>query len=450
MKRYFQIILFLVFTIEGFAQKKFVGLEELKAPTAPAANVIGIQPTDISRPKSAKDLEAAIFSNFIGENNSLVFPEGYSIEVMPFWMVNRKNFNEIGYLNNDKTFWHNLSFSVASTSSFVISDSIKTNALGLGFRSLIYRSQVNSNREEIIRNIFLSRINSEVVTVMQSLIAKLSEENKISLTDFDVVISEVRNRIIDYYRDQTDDYGKHYGEINEVDYLITFQSIVDKLKATQQTLSKEEDWDNALNTILKELKSSPNSKLDIEEQITNFLTNREGLQIEIASGTSLNFPTNKLDFSVVPKWGVWLTTTYQNKEDSKFQYLGLVRFMRNDVRFYEKYKVSDSVEYTNNFDLGIKTVYSLNRFTADLELLYRHQNLLLKQEIENNATISTWKNESDYKWTFNLNYQLDENIILSYSFGKSFESTAFLNGNIISVASLNFGFGGPRVILPKD
>ena len=39
-------------------------LEKLKAPAAPAATIINVQPTEISRPKSLKELELAVFNNF--------------------------------------------------------------------------------------------------------------------------------------------------------------------------------------------------------------------------------------------------------------------------------------------------------------------------------------------------------------------------------------------------
>lgn len=44
----------------------------------------------------------------------------------------------------------------------------------------------------------------------------------------------------------------------------------------------------------------------------------------------------------------------------------------------------------------------------------------------------------------NFNYNLSSNIVLSYTFGKQRDDLLLnLNGNLISLLSFNFGFGGP-------
>jgi len=50
---------------------------EIVAPSSPAASVIGLQPTEILAPKSAKALETTLYSNFVS-NNALKIPNDFA------------------------------------------------------------------------------------------------------------------------------------------------------------------------------------------------------------------------------------------------------------------------------------------------------------------------------------------------------------------------------------
>ncbi len=50
---------------------------------------------------------------------------------------------------------------------------------------------------------------------------------------------------------------------------------------------------------------------------------------------------------------------------------------------------------------------------------------------------------SDLQYLGSFNYNLSDQIILSYSLGKSFEPMLNTDNTLISLISLNFGFGTP-------
>ena len=63
------IILFLLVTINCYLLVAQEQLNKLKAPSSPAASILGLQPTEILEPKSYEALETAIYSNFTNDNN---------------------------------------------------------------------------------------------------------------------------------------------------------------------------------------------------------------------------------------------------------------------------------------------------------------------------------------------------------------------------------------------
>jgi len=110
----FNIILLIFASINLYAQSSDYDMENLKAPSMPSASILGTQITDINTPKSLKDLETAIFTNYLNSGQSLTVPNNYALEINPFMLCGRKNFDYKDYLQNDaaQNIWRNLSISV--------------------------------------------------------------------------------------------------------------------------------------------------------------------------------------------------------------------------------------------------------------------------------------------------------------------------------------------------
>jgi hypothetical protein len=435
-RKYYRVLLTLLIAPSFIAAQDKIPFERLKAPTAPAATIINIQPSEISRPKSIKELELAVFNNFVGDDQSIGIPNDYSIEIMPFWMVNRKNFDEINYLRKRNSFLANLSISVATTQSFRIQDSLNTNAMGFGFRSFLFRSDIDDKAKGmIVKNIYYNRFMNRVnVDVSSGL-----DLPGLDYTSFQDVKHIITDKLLNNF---TDEMREEYGDIDKEEYRDQINIVFDWLEKGKDTLTTLRGWEEAIDTI-KQL-GKQDSLRNIESQLSDFLTNRAGWQVEIAGATSLNFPNNEFDFSVIPQWGLWLTANYQFKS-SPWQWLLLARYLRNDIKYYQQYQPSDSVNYSNKIDFGGKIVYNRNKFSGEIEAVFRSQNTVLNVTEIGNMTTRTTRNDTDFKWMLNLHYRITETILLTYNFGKDFDPILSINGNIISTLGLNFGFGGPKI-----
>ena len=132
-------------SINNYAQNSDFNLENLKAPSMPSATIIGTQVNDLNSPKSMKDLETAIFTNYLNSGQSLTVPNNYALEINPFMLSGMKNFDYRSYLNNEpaENMWRNLSLSIATTNKFLIKDSVFTNAVGLSVRTIILNGELS-------------------------------------------------------------------------------------------------------------------------------------------------------------------------------------------------------------------------------------------------------------------------------------------------------------------
>ncbi|HET6544797.1 MAG TPA: hypothetical protein VFG46_30135, partial [Chryseolinea sp.] len=185
----------------------------------------------------------------------------------------------------------------------------------------------------------------------------------------------------------------------------------------------------------------------------SYKSERKGLQLEVAGALALNFPTNTFEFSTIPKWGLWLTGTINPKKvKDKKDVLGrtslitMIRYVQNDIDYFQKYAPSTAAYYRNNFDLGLKGLYQSEKFSVSVEVLSRYRKTLLQNTENPDGSISKTSNSDwDWKYLINLTYAVTPDISINYSFGKQLDPALSVNGNIISTASLNFGFGGPEV-----
>lgn len=436
------------------SQSSEVDLEKLKAPTSPASTIIGIQPSEISRPKSVKDLELAMYNNFTSEG-SLTLPTEYALEVMPYWMFNRKNINELDYLDNVgwRSGWSNLSVSVATSTSYKLADTVNSNAIGVGVRTILYRSKLKGRAKQLAENIYANRIN-EALNIDISYSIDDAADEEVDLSDFNAVKEFAWNNIFNAAEDtfcvqKNDDHYDYFGFASSKDLKRSFDAQFDLLEPFKDSLSNVDSWEDRINEIRKPLKELY-SVDSIEYHLTDYLTNRQGFQLEMAGAVSVNFPTNDFQYSRVPQWGLWFTGTYQDEAKSVMQYLMMARYIKNDVEFYKQFQVNDSVNASDSYDLGGKLVlFPGRKFTAEIEATARYQVRTVDKIFSENNAGTEIEKDWNYRWLLNINYQVKDNFVLTYSFGKGFDPLFTVNGNVISSLGINFGFGNPTISGPK-
>ena len=113
-------------------------LNILRAPSSPAANMLGISPSDIQRPT---DPSAFMVSLQNATNSFSALPNSYAVDIAPAWLLMGQmiTYNQfISNANISKNIWQSLVISAATTDSSGISTK-----LGFGLKFSILRGEVN-------------------------------------------------------------------------------------------------------------------------------------------------------------------------------------------------------------------------------------------------------------------------------------------------------------------
>jgi|GEM_PF-2849602 len=433
--------IFLLFTIQVCTAQDPKSLESLKAPSMPAATIINTQVNEISSPKSLKALETALLNNFMGSNKNIIIPNDYALELNPFYLTPRKNFNYLSYLEDScfsgRIMWRNLSLSVASTTNFLIKDSVGVNALGFGARTIILNGKVSpaAKAAYIAADKNLNQAHQANALIRNSI------NNFLDNTASVYSIANVRAYIL----------SQSY-----IDSDIT-ASAVNQIFDAVPADTKENQIKPVVDSIQKVL-NLEKSAAAFNAQLQNIKTDRYGWRMDVNLAYALSFPTNEFDFSISPRWGLWGNLSYKplknlkdanknitGKEPSDFEFIALGRVIRNNSDFVNRYSPMDtSFRMGNSYDFGLRAVYEYKKFSIALEYIYR----LNRNTITRNFEGDTYSKDVDShteKYVLNINYKISDNTILSYNIGKNYDNVAGINGNLISGLTLNLGFGDMKV-----
>ncbi len=169
---------------------------------------------------------------------------------------------------------------------------------------------------------------------------------------------------------------------------------------------------------------------------------KKGFMIELAGALVLDFPENNTNYSKVTKYAVWLTPGYRfkdvnGKSGNIIELLGVMRYLRNEA----------ATDFSDNIDLGLRAGIGIKKLSFSGEIIHRFQRVLVSETTQNGFITKTTKSLSDTRYDFNIEYKLSDKLVLAYTFGQNFTFNTEFAGNLISVASLNFGFGGPKTEL---
>ncbi|KFF18203.1 hypothetical protein [Flavobacterium hydatis] len=428
MKNWIVIITFFYFgTLQ--AQKK---LDILTTPTSPAASVLGMQPSAILQPKSYRALETALFSNFNDENGNSIIPNDFGLEFMPYW-ANDHGISLEEYLypkaNLDQLL-RNSSFSLASTQNFMLQDSTNTRSLAFGYRTSIYFG--NKRDKEIIQKHIKTlsdnqRIGSKILAELSELADKFKFKTKREY------LTAIRDKLTNRIYEVLD--KKSMKEAEEIT-----KNIYD---ATDSLPFNENDLDSFFIAFSELIE---NKSMGSYDEFKSYILSRQGLSIDLAYALSLNFPTNDFKNSNIPRQSFWITPSYKFSDKISFlKATGVLRYEWYNKKYFENY-FPDTNVYKNNFDYGLALSGQFKKFSLEFEATGRQSSSLLITSTDAAGNILyTKENTSDFQYIGTFSYRLTEQIALTYQIGSSFIPVFNHNGTLISLLSLNFGFGGPNV-----
>lgn len=432
-------LIFLLFNSTSNAQT----FEDLKAPSMSAATMIGSQVNEISSPKSLKALEASLLNNFMDSSDNFVLPDGYALEFNPFMLIRGDQFHFLDYLENQpQNLYRNFSISVASTNSFKINDSVKSNALGFGIKWTLYNGKVDEEtKENYIKALNYSDALAKIHSIALQPIADFVESNEVNRQK-NVDFIELRKLLSGVFMED--------GELSdeELMYLSTLKILPTTL--THEVL--ERDFNQLIEVELRKP-----ALVKIREQMEETKINRYGLRVELNSAMGLCFPTNDFYTSYIPKVGAWMNVSYRFpkkiisnnalkidtiKKASPFEFVGLMRFINVNREFVNSFNPFDSLNFDpgSYFDLGLRANIDFRKLNIGFEYVYR-LNRSREFIIVDNTEFSRSINSDTYKFVFNINYNIKDNIVLTYNIGKNYASSEISKGILISGITLNFGFG---------
>jgi len=434
--KYFWFALSLLLCMSAMAQKEQTALESVKAPSMPASSILGIQANDVNRPKSLKSLETALLNNF-KEGQNFILPNSFAIELNPFMLSGRKNFDYNSYLENKvgQNMWRNFSISVSSTTNFTINDSTTANAMGLGFRTIIFNGRANPEIERMYK------------------LAKTANQESVNIKGYVPGLIDYYNRDSISLENLIDTVLKYLKPLVKTEEAEAYQAAVEALAAIPKNTPK-----NKIEAVfIQNYQKFHSTKVyeNFKTLVKDVKMNRYGWRLEIDLAYAISFPDNNFNYSVAPRWGTWLNASYKpltkKKNDSgeimhnkngdilyrpsNFEFIGLARLFQNNQDFFQNLNPQDSTFKAGNFyDLGARIVWEKKNFALELEAVYRINTT--------NSSIDIVKNNS-FKYLVNINYNINQNMVISYYLGKDFDQP--YNSNLISGLSLNLGFGDIKI-----
>ena len=450
MRKIICFIFIIIPSLSLFAQQKEKSLESIAAPSMPSAFIIGSQATEINKIKSMKQIETAFLTNFLDSSQNIKVPNNFSIEFNPYLLSERKNFNYESYIENDfkKSLIRNLSLSLTTTSNYQINDTLTSNAIGFGVRTILFNGKIN----EFLKNKYIQSVNYnqtilDIDTKIRAIIDgyksmnKDKTKNKSELIDF--IVREL---------EKVTDLSKTLG-IRKYELINRVKNILENVPAPNDPITITDEFTIQFKDDFSDkFKESERDRAlsNLRKEIENVQHKRYGFRVVLNYAQAFSFPTNDFDNQISPRWGLWTNVSYKpnnktKKQPSNFEFIALARVISNNDNFINKYQPIDTTFNSDLiFDFGLKGMYEYKKISAGLEYIFR-RNTVEEVIIFDGREFKNSLNNDSYKFMFSLDYRFTDNIIVSYNLGKSFGQYSNDSGNLVTGLSVNVAIGDIKI-----
>jgi len=408
-----------------------VKLDLLKAPSSPAANLLGIAASDVDKPT---DVSAFMLSLRSATSNFTALPSNYAIDLAPYWLFKKKK-GDITAAGLENSFGKNvfkqtlvLSFAIRNTDSTEIELTPNSIYGGVGFKFSIFRGNYDETTKKALKEIKLWQD-----VKLDILKRQLGDYNN----DVDVIVlegkrEELLRKAVNDYRDSikaTDEFEN--ATLRQIDSAT--RRAVPGISARVRNSKEYFRIDTALNNKLAELNKTSKTEADekIKEVASNFQTARVSFTWDISGGISGQFIDKSINNSKFYNAGIWTTIGYTGEKYGSG--LFLLRLLHNPDKIFAKDNALNEIGDITTFDAGLRYIYgrSQSKFNASLEAIYR-------------SVLSSGTIDPSWRVVFNAEYAIWQNQKLTFSFGRNFDGTISNDGNLIAALSFLAGFGNKR------
>lgn len=422
------LLLFAAFSIAQDSNES-TDLSNLKPASAPAFTILGINPEEIARPKTFKELETQMANSFTN-NGSFVLPNNLALEFQPYWLSSKDRLTYEQFVAD--SFKHriiqNLSLSVGAAQLPGFKDTSNLNKrVGFGFRTYLLNGKPSAGQKQLAALTTALKRRADITIKVVSLLKNIIRNDSLCL-----MMAKSPSGIKAYF----ESYTKSLSMLEQEMFSLFTVDVVNRIENTGDlSIVKVRE---ILEHAIDEIKTNGEKQLhQLAEQVSNTITYREGWFVECAGAMVLDFPYNDINRSYLPKYGMWVTATHRWVKDQKhrnYETLGMIRYLSNEI----------PVKQSSNFDMGFKLVWQKQNLSVTAELIYRQQYAVISTTTDAASGITTTvsQNRDDYKLVANINYKLSNNLILTYTVGKGFDINTEVGNNLISAVGLNFGLGG--------
>ncbi|GEP97885.1 hypothetical protein [Chitinophaga cymbidii] len=417
-KRNFTVLLMIALCCAAKAQEN-PNVKALEITSNPGYVLLGVQPTNISRPSTPRDFVAGMQSAVV---NGRLQPN-FAMEANPFnWFKKQSKEKDYRFIADDylspkagPAIRRNFAISLATSESdtIVFGDLQKGMGLGYGLRFTIFPGTVNK--------------------------ATLRNVTDISVKDVKIVFLEALQFLID----DNDDFKYEYlsrAQDLAIAHLHKRKDIPEHLKPLVEKEIAQYRAAFALKTEQAEALAFIHTEDSVlQRQIADAASGigmrkepfaRDGFILEFAYSGVTVFQQNQWAQAVNARNGIWLTPSYRidlGAEDQpdliqSFDVLGVVRYLWNDKK----------VDTGNYLDLGLKAQFNRNDWNVSLEGVARHASTV-PADVKSNWT---------YSWLTTFSYTINEITTLKFTFGSRFNghtTTYTQPAEMIAVGGLSFG-----------
>ncbi len=401
--------------------------EALALPDSPAAAVMGMQPNVVLRPKSMRALESALYTGFRNADGDVGILDDIGLEFTPYWWENHGLTIE-EYLSGGpagKQLWRNASFSIATAQKFLLGDSTATKALGLGFRTAVFFG--NQRDADSIQTLLTSIRDNMVITAsLRGMMQRSTATTK------DVLLADIkpgfRQLLIDTY--------------HRVDFA---DRVLETSYQKAENIEMGEGSDGK-STFISKFREIVRAALGEQYEVLKaYMLKREGLRIDFAYGSFLSFPTNETSYSMVPRQSLWMAPSWRfGGKLQAFSLTGVLRYEWYNTRYFDRYFPGTDV-FRNNFDYGFALSAEFDKLSVSAEAVGRSASTLEAAGTSGTGeTLYVKRSDSDFQYSASITYRLTADIALNYQFGSTFRQAFDPGETLLSVLSVNFGFGGPK------